>query len=296
MLPPESASAIVGEIFGALVIQNTLAAELRELEAAVASSAGELARHAEGADVVQQAAEEALALATQERALRQAAQTKLRCLQSKNNTENSVQQQLEEQRKLCALRERECKEARSRAQQATERHKAATHGLRAERQQARQERRALAVRRVLRLAHERWVLDGLRRAFIEWRCKVVDSGIFDLAHGQWAAKADDERRHEDAALVHAAHEAHSSHAVLLAARDDECRALRQRLAELEGRVALDDERAEALRRATERAAHASASLLDARRQGCELAAALAAANAALERRALERRAVSSEDA
>ena len=35
-------------------------------------------------------------------------------------------------------------------------------------------------------------------------------------------------------------------------------------------------RAEALKRATERAAHATAGLLDARRQGCELAAALGA--------------------
>ena len=277
-LPEQNANAIVGEIFSALVIQSTLSAELQELEA-------QLANDARSDESVLLAAEEAIAMATQERGLRQAAQSKLRFLQSQRNSEAGVQEQLEEQRKQLSAREREVKETNTKAQRAVERHAAATHGLKAERlQQLRSQRRGFGVQRIVQLGFELKFLRAARRCFLMWRCKVVDACIFDIGHAHALApsmrdgpSSDGTQRDDELA--------HAHHAAKLEARDAECLALRHRVAELEGRLALDDARAEALKRATERAAHATAGLLDARRQGCELAAALATANAALERQA-----------
>ena len=276
-LPEQNANAIVGEIFSALVIQSTLSAELHELEAQVANEA-------RSDEAVLLAAEEAIAMATQERGLRQAAQSKLRFLQSQRNSEAGVQQQLEDQRKQLSAREREVKETNTKAQRAVERHAAATHGLKTERQQLRSQRRGFGVRRIVQLAFELKFLEAARRCFLMWRCKVVDACIFDIAHAH--AQAQSMRDEPSSGGPQPEDElARAQHAAKLEARDAECLALRQRVAELEGRLALDGARAEALKRATERAAHASAGLLDARKQGCELAAKLAAANAALERRA-----------
>ena len=87
-LPEHDASAIVGEIFSALVITSTLGAEINDLEATVAG----LSEYGGGMDAVQTAAEEALALAAHERGLRMHAQTKLRHLNRERNAEATVQQ------------------------------------------------------------------------------------------------------------------------------------------------------------------------------------------------------------
>lgn len=289
-LPEHNASAIVGEIYAALVIQSTLGAEIQRLEAEVALSAA--ANYADGASAeeLQWAAEEALALAAHERGLRQSAQSKLRCLQAEKLTEAGTQDRLEEQRKLVLSKDRELKDARAKANRAAERHAAATHGLRSERQQARQQRRSHGARSVVRLAHELWIVERLRRGFLVWRAKVVDAGIFEIAHAPppraWHAAGSSSER---VAALHQRNDdelAYEAQAAALHARDAENRALRERVASLENSLALDQAREEALRRAAERAGTASALLLEARRENIVLNEELAAAKAALARRAL----------
>lgn len=310
-LPPESASAIVGEIFSALVIQSTLGAELHDLEqqssAALAAAAESQAAAAEaflanvapvGIDEgrfleMQGAAQEALALATREKGLRQAAQSKLRVLLAERANEAEAQQRVDEQQKSLASKERELRAASSKAQHAVDRQAAATHSLKVERQRARSQRRAYGARCIVSMAHELWIVERLRRGLLLWRAKVVDAGIFDIAHrhaggsppprGPAAAAsldADARQSRRDDELAHSAHRA------LLAARDAENLMLRQKVAALEHALALDEERQEALRRASERALQASALLLDARRQNGELTQEVADANAALARHGL----------
>ena len=64
--------------------------------------------------------------------------------------------------------------------------------------------------------------------------------------------------------------------------------LREAVAALQGKLQLEDARTVALRGATDRAARASADLLEARRRCCELVGELASANAALQRMQAER--------
>ena len=280
---PMKADAIVGEIFSSLVITSTLAAEIRELEASNAAYATEAEVFSVASDSVQLAAEEAVQLAQRERGLRLTAQSKLRVLQNEVNTDSSTKIALDEQKKMTAARERELRDAKSKAQQAGERMRAAAHGLKMERQQSRQQRRAFGAQRILQLSRDIRVTSALRRCLISWRSKL-DAGIFEIAHAPppSAAAASSASATGSAADDHVA--AHSSHAALLEVRNAECLALRERVAELEALVVHSATRDEALRKTAERAAKASEGLLEARKQVVEHAAALATAKAALERR------------
>jgi len=292
-LPEHDASAIINEIYAALVIQTTLGDEIRELEQKNAAAATSVPPEPEpfpGVDEVQLVAEEALQMAAHERKLRQSAQTKVRHLLAERNSDATLQEKYDEQRKLVVLKDRQLKDLRTKALGAAERGEAASHGLRTERQKARLQRRYYGAHRTVQLAHELWIVGRLKRALWQWHAKVVDAGIFEVGHAPVSAmrregasrEAESDRRTDDAL-------AHAARAASLESKEAECLALRERLAALEGVVALEGERTIALRRAAERAGQASAALLDARRQNCELAAQLASAHAALERRALETR-------
>jgi hypothetical protein len=153
LLPEHDANAIVGEIFSALVIQTTLAAEIDELEQVRAMSVDEL-------DEAHATADEALALAAHEHNLRLNATSKLRTLQAQANAESSATEQLEAQRAQCAAQVRELRELKSKSQ----RHAAASHSLRVERQQARQQRRTLGAKCVVDVLH-RQQTSALLRCF-----------------------------------------------------------------------------------------------------------------------------------
>lgn len=283
-LPEHDASVMISEIYAALVIQSTLCAELHDLETAARDleEAGIGSASFPGVDDVQLAAEEALALASHERSQRQAAQSKLRHLQAVHSSDAGMQQKLDDQKKQLAACQRELKDLRAKAQRSAERHAAATHGLRSERLQARVQRRAFGAHRTVQLAHELWVVARLQRALWKWHAKIVEAGIFELAHFSVASESPyaQEQRADDEL-------AHAARGAALEARDAENLALRQRVVALEGKLALEGERSQALMRAAQRAGQASAALLGARRQNCEMAAQLASAHGALERRAVE---------
>ena len=254
-LPPgQNVDAIMGEIFATLVVTTTLSAELKELEDHAAAVAADeqlsrqlLAERSEAeamrAENACEAAQEALALLANERGLRQAAQTKLRYLHAERSSDAGLQQRIDEQQKQLHLRDRELREARTKAQQMLDRHAAANHGLRVERQNARGQRRTFGARSVVQLAHELWVVERLRRGLLTWRAKVVDAGIFELGHAHAAQPPPQQPQptapqwgHDGAPTALPSHArrprreddelALSAHIDLLAARDAENRALR----------------------------------------------------------------------
>lgn len=299
-IPDHDASAVMGEIYASLVMNETLSIEMRTLEVAAHTAENDLV----GSLL---ATEEALALLKQERASRQQVASKLRLLQADKSEriEAGVLQELEQHKAKGAARERELRQALNKAQYASERHAAATQSLKVERNDARARRRGYATVRlasVLRLA----LFASMQRCFSTWSAKIA-AGIFDLVPAaHLLSSADDQGPHSRAMLQAssptaaaaavasyslrresaaraAAYDAHEAHEATLAARDAECLELREHIAALEAQMSLEDARSRALQAAAGRAARASAELLEARRRTVELVRELAAANATIQR-------------
>lgn len=292
MVPDHNASAIMSEIYNSLVMTETLSLEIKSLEASVVEAENLAELSNTDAENSLLAAEEALHAATHEKALRQKAQSKLRMLQAEQTSVTSALQELEQSRSLGAVQERELRVALGKAQHASEAAARGAQALKVERQNARLQRRHFAAHRVsatLRLA----VWAAAQRAFVMWASKVA-AGIFDYAptvprHSADPAAVNNGRDEPATCTVRSVdEEAIALHRATLAARDAECFELREAVAALQGKLQLEDARTVALRGATDRAARASADLLEARRRCCELVGELASANAALQRMQAER--------
>jgi hypothetical protein len=324
--PDHDASAIMGEIYSALVIHATLGTEVRELEEESVQLRSELLHlvdlntlSMDQTDVLRQMeaelqasvleTEEALRAAEHERTLRMQASSKLRLLQAERSADSGLLAQIEELRKLATSRERELKQAQAKLQHASDRQAASAHGLRSEKAHSRAQRRAYGAQAVSHLLRRR-LISGLQWAFLTWSAKV-DMGFHvalppprrhpmpagedtSATTGKFGRRLP--LRDGSSYLGNAPASSSSgltgdeqhraaceSHRTTLAARDAECRQLRERLTALESKLELEGARDAALRGATERAGRMSIELLDARRQAVELANALAEARAALER-------------
>jgi hypothetical protein len=289
-MPDHSASAIMSEIYISLVTTETLASEICSLEGDLVEAEQAVDLSNADAEASLLAAEEALEAAAHEKSLRQKAQTKLRLLQAEKNAAGASAEELEQCKLLASDRERELKLTLSRLQHANEAAARGANALKADRQQARLQQRRLAAHRLIasfRLAL--WA--AAHRAFTTWASKVA-AGIFDYAPlvprpSPLRRSTSPERRarvmngHIDESILEEYH-------ATIAARNAECFELREEVTALRAQLALEGSRSRALRAATDRAAHASAELLLARRRNGELVDDLATANAALQRMQAER--------
>lgn len=291
-MPDHSASAIMSEIYISLVTTEALSVEIQALEASVMEAEQALDLSNADAEASLLAAEEALQAAAYEKSLRQKAQTKLRLLQAEKTSNATMAQELEQCKTLATERERELKMAQSRLQHANEAAARGSNALKIDRQQFRLQQRRLAAHRLItsfRLA----LISAAHRAFTTWASKVA-AGIFDFApiatrpsplrscSSPWRrARFADDQQVLDAQCL-------EDHRAAIAARNAECFELREEVTELRAKLALEDSRSLALHAATDRAAHASAELLLARRRNSELLDDLAAANSALQRMQAER--------
>jgi len=237
-------------------------------------------------DVV--AAAEAEADAARMHAASQA--TELRLLRAERGEAAALHAELDELRRREAARERTRRKEGVRAQQVAARHAAATHALASERAAHKQQRRVAAARRCVGFVSER---DGLAtlRSFQAWAAHLGNTDAAVRAGGaaaggaagpttpaaSHAARAElDGSDHQPGTFPDRDRGAGPSraHRQALRARDAECLRLRAEVAELEQRVAVEEELEQALARAAQRAANATSELLAARRQQAALAAEL----------------------
>ena len=289
----ETSALLMGEIYSSLAVHATLAAEIRELENQLADRESapthlEVAAEAVSAandDVraMEQAALDAMQAAVHERELRMRQSSKLRVLKAEKNADGALLAELEAERKRGQIKERELRDARARAQQATERHAAGAHSLRQERQQAQRLRLSAGARQILTV----WRHDDariLQRGFFTWRAMVA-AGLHAACLPEQRPCASSYAARDEAANLRM-HDAAAYHMlrVALDGRTAECVRLRQRVVELSAELQLQDYRDDALRRSSQRAAQFSAALLEARHEQARLTEVLTAANLELRMR------------
>ena len=288
---------LMSEIYASLVIGSTLAAEIASMEAKGAESEQVASVHwaaseallaaSADAEAMEQAAADALHVAEHERTMRIRQQSKLRLMQTQGADASAVLAELEAERTRGKQRERELREARAKAQQANDRHAAASHGLRNERQQSLRRSRALGARRLASLLVRQQASMALAHSFTCWAAKVA-AGIHTTAQfyaaligagggARICAAAESVPPTDPAAQAAAEADGYAQLGRSLDARAAECLRLRERVLALESAQALQHSQQEALELAAARATRATHELLEARRAQ----AALAAENAEL---------------
>ena len=286
----DDSTILMHEIYASLVVATTLGSEIRMLEESqtssplltqsVAAEALEAVTAATAdAEAMEQAAADALQAAMHERTLRMRQASKLRVLQTESAGVPAVLAELEAERKRGELRERALRDAQLKAQQATERHAAASYGLRAERQQALRHFRAAGARRLASVARHD-VCRALSHCFTSWAAKVA-VGIHTpaqyhpeqqqaMARMRIAAGGSLSPSSASSAVANA--EGYSELHRTLNLRNAECLRLREYACSLEAALSVQHTQEVALRRSADRAAEASLALLEARRAQAELRA------------------------